>query len=206
MELQQEGVELQQEEVGLQQEGVELQQEGVELQQDEVGLQQEGVELQQERVELQHDEEEQLKPEDAPVDVKCIGGQNPVVTMATRYKVKIPHVWMCGLIHTYIHTCTYTHTYTHMYMCIYAVYMCLHVSLNAHVSFPRSAHSVARPTLAYLHVAGPQCLCDAKGTPIPEVDLGKVAASLATPLATPHSTSLSTQPYRIAVQLLAFGV
>ena len=41
-------------------------------------------------MELTHDEEEQLKPEDAPVDVKCIGGQNLVVTMATRYKV------MCG--------------------------------------------------------------------------------------------------------------
>eukprot|EP00731_Ephydatia_muelleri_P000202 Em0001g202a len=67
----------------------------------------------------------------------------------------------------------------------------------------RSSHSVSRTTLAYLHASGLPCLHDPKGSPIPSVDLGRVAASLTTPLATPTSI---TQPHRIAVQLLAFGV
>ena len=68
--------ELQLEEEGLQQEWVGLQPEGVELKH-------EGEGPQQDREELHEEEEENLKPENPPVDVRSV--DIPPVATATRY-------------------------------------------------------------------------------------------------------------------------
>ena len=106
-------------------------------------------------------------------------------------------------IHVHTHSCTYTHTHTRSYTHTHTRGCRVIISLSVHSSRP--THFVSRSTMAYLHVTGAKCFHDDKGTPIPVVDLGKVAASLTTPLATPHSIGLKTQPHRIAIQLLAFG-